>query len=237
MSTPQSVRAREIVRGVDVEEQELRVAEAPDLGQREDTDERCAGGSRWRGGRRRRGLAAMASRQAGAVGGAERLDARAGRRSPAAWRRARSEPVGERLDQRPERTACPRRRRRPAPAPRPPPCRSRRARRCRGGRRAPRGVRGARRRPRARWPRAAAARPAPRSGPAPAGRGSARRRPSPAPSAGRRTGWPPPPARTAPRTSGPVSSVSRAGARARRRTRRHAEEVLVRRCRAAARRR
>ena len=38
MSTPQSVRAREIVRGVDVEEQELRIAEAPDLGQREDTD-------------------------------------------------------------------------------------------------------------------------------------------------------------------------------------------------------
>ena len=38
MSTPQSVRAREIVRGVHVEEQELRIAEAPDLGQREDTD-------------------------------------------------------------------------------------------------------------------------------------------------------------------------------------------------------
>ena len=38
MSTPQSVRAREIVRGVDVEEQELRIAEAPNLGQREDTD-------------------------------------------------------------------------------------------------------------------------------------------------------------------------------------------------------
>ena len=38
MSPPQALRAREIVRGVHVEEQLRRVAEAPDVGQREDTE-------------------------------------------------------------------------------------------------------------------------------------------------------------------------------------------------------
>ena len=74
MSTPQSVRAREIVRGVDVEEQQLRIAEAPDLGQREDTDRDArveADGAKV-AGVERGGDGVPA---AGAVGGAERLDA------------------------------------------------------------------------------------------------------------------------------------------------------------------
>jgi hypothetical protein len=73
VSTPQPSRAREIVRGVDVEKQELRVAEAPDLGQREDTERDAwveadgAKVSRVEGG----GDGVPA---AGTVGGAERLD-------------------------------------------------------------------------------------------------------------------------------------------------------------------
>ena len=99
MSTPQSVRAREIVRGVDVEEQELRIAEAPDLGQREDTDRDALveadgaevagveGWRRWRRGSRDRRRRRAARR-------------RGGRALSASIASCASRPAGERPDQR-----------------------------------------------------------------------------------------------------------------------------------------
>ena len=98
MSTPQPVRAREIVRGVDVEEQELRIAEEPDLGQREDTDRDAlveADGAEVAG--IQGGGDGVAA--GGTIGGAERLHAAA----PVAFGEhgvVGAEPGGERPDER-----------------------------------------------------------------------------------------------------------------------------------------
>ena len=74
MSTPQLVGLCEIVRGVDVEEQELRIAEIPDVRQREDTDRDAlveADGAEV--ARLERGLDGLAAGRT--VGRTERLDA------------------------------------------------------------------------------------------------------------------------------------------------------------------
>ncbi len=199
MSTPQPVRAREIVRGVDVEEQELRIAEAPDLGQREDTDRdarveadgaEVAGVEAWR--RWPRGRPDRRRRRA-----ARR---RGGRRSRAAWRRASSSPSARArtsatdtngMSQATQTTGAGRLDHRGVdPA-------QRAESRPHVGHDPEVGAPGRRVRRVGHQQRRLAR--APRSASGPAGRGSARRRPSPGPWAGRRTGWPRRPASTAPR--------------------------------------
>ena len=130
--------SREIVRGVHVEEQEVRVAAGRrTCVQREDADPDAVDGSRWRADRRARGCAAMAAPARRAV--ARRRAAPRPRRPPLSGRHTSwsSSPAGQRADERAaRRTACPRRRRRPAPAPRSRRYRSRRASRAPAGRRA-----------------------------------------------------------------------------------------------------
>ena len=90
-SPPQLFRARQVVRGVHVEEQELRVAEAGDLGQGEDTDADALmegdGPEIAPVEALRDGVAAGRT-----VAGAERLQAPRGRRSAAGRRRALARP-------------------------------------------------------------------------------------------------------------------------------------------------